>query len=227
MLRVKAPAAPAVAFPPAGRGIVFVGERGQIVDRRTGRVAQRFPGFPAGRVFAACNSACFASSPQLRWLTYLDARSGTFRIRELEGRTGKTVATVTVPRLDAQGVAPDGRIAAAYVDGDRFFARVIDPRSGAVRDLPPGPSSDGCAATTPSFTPDSRLMASVDGCTEVVVWDVDRARIRRAVQLPDRASGSPALLTPDGRYVLVTVLGGAFARVDLASGKTVVRPGAQ
>jgi WD40 repeat protein len=45
--------------------------------------------------------------------------------------------------------------------------------------------------------------------------------------LPDRASGSGALLSPDGRYVLVTVLGGAFVRVDLASGKATVRPGAQ
>jgi WD40 repeat protein len=51
--------------------------------------------------------------------------------------------------------------------------------------------------------------------------------VKRTIELPDRASGSGALLSPDGRYVLLTVLGGAFVRIDLASGKTVVRPGAQ
>jgi WD40 repeat protein len=45
--------------------------------------------------------------------------------------------------------------------------------------------------------------------------------------LPDRASGSGALLSPDGKYVLVAVLGGAFVRVDLASGKTAEIPGAE
>jgi class 3 adenylate cyclase/WD40 repeat protein/energy-coupling factor transporter ATP-binding protein EcfA2 len=226
-LRLQAPAAPAVDFTADGRRLLLVGDRGEAVDRRTGRVVRRFRGFPAASVFAACNSACFAASPQLRWLTYLDPRSATPRIREIDGRSGRLVATVRVPRLDAQGVAPDGRIAAAYVDGDRFFARVIDPRSGRVRDLPPSRSSDGCAATTPSFTPDSRLMASVDGCLNVAVWDVRSGRLRRTILLPDRASGSGALLSPDGRYVLVTVLGGAFVRVDLASGKATVRPGAQ
>src|SRR5207247_2623990 len=136
----------------------------------------------------------------------VDPGPANFRIREVEGRTGRLVATVTVPRLDAQGVAPDGRIVAAYVDGNRFFARVIDPRSGRGRDLPSSVSSDGCAATTPSFTSDSRLMASVDGCTHLVVWDLRSGRVKRTIELPDRASGSGALLSPDGRYVLVTVL---------------------
>jgi class 3 adenylate cyclase/WD40 repeat protein/energy-coupling factor transporter ATP-binding protein EcfA2 len=226
-LRLQAPAAPAVAFTPDGRDLLLVGDQGRIVDGRTGRTVGRFPGFPAASVFATCNSACFAASPQLRWLTYLKPGTAGFRIREIEGRTGRPVATVTVPRLDAQGVAPDGRIVAAYVDGDRFFARVIEPRSGREQDLPSSASSDGCAATTPSFTPDSRLMASVDGCVHVVVWDLRSGRVKRTIKLPDRASGSGALLSPDGRYVLVTVLGGSFARIDLASGKTVVRPGAQ
>jgi WD40 repeat protein len=226
-LRLQAPAAPAIDFTPDGRHLVLVGDHGEIVDRRTGRIVQRFPGFPARSVFHTCNSACFAASPQLRWLTFLDPTSAKFTIRKIEGRTGRLVATVTVPRLDTQGVAPDGRIVAAYVDGDRFFARVIDPRSGRIRDLPPSESSDGCAATTPSFTPDSRLMASVDGCTHVVVWNLQSGRVKRTIELPDRASGSGALLSPDGRYVLLTVLGGAFVRIDLASGKTVVRPGAQ
>jgi class 3 adenylate cyclase/WD40 repeat protein/energy-coupling factor transporter ATP-binding protein EcfA2 len=226
-LRLQAPAAPAVDFTPDGRGLLLVGDQGRIVDRRTGETVERFPGFPASSVFATCNSACFAASPNLRWLTYLRPGKAGFRIHEIEGRTGRPVAAVNVPRLDAQGVAPDGRIVAAYVDGNRFFARVIDPRSGHVRALASSRSSDGCAATTPSFTPDSHLMASVDGCVDVVVWDLRSGRVKRAIQLPDRASGSGALLSPDGRYVLVTVLGGSFVRVDLHSGRTVVRPGAE
>jgi len=217
--RLQAPAAPAVDFTPDGKNLVLVGEDGEIVDRRTGKVLRRFPGFPAGRAFAA--------SPQLRWLTYLDPSSASFRIRELEGRTGRLIATVGVPRLDTQGVAPDGRIVAAYVDDDRFFARVIDPRSGRVRDLPQSVSSDGCAATTPSFTPDSRLMVSVDGCLHVAVWDLRSGRLKRTIVLPDRSNGSGALLSPDGRYVLLMVIGGAFVRVDLASGEAAVRPGGQ
>jgi WD40 repeat protein len=164
-LRLQAPAAPAVDFTHDGRDLVLVGKRGEIVDRRTGQIVHTFPGFPAKSVFNTCNSACFAASPGLRWLTYLDPRSASPRIIEIEGRTGRRVATVTVPRLDAQGVAPDGRIVAAYVDGDRLFARVIEPRSGRVRDLPSGDSSNGCAATTPSFAAAGRLMAIVDGCS--------------------------------------------------------------
>jgi len=226
-LRLQAPPAPAVDFTPDGKRLLLVGDRGRVVDRHTGRTVETFPGFPAASVFATCNSACFAASPQLRWLTYLRPGQAGYRIREVEGRTGRRVASVTVPRLDAQGVAPDGRIAAAWVDGNRFLAQIIDPRSGRTRDLPAGRSSDGCAATTPSFTTDSRLMASVDGCLNVVVWDLRSGRVRRTIDLPDRASGSGALLSPDGRYVLVTVLGGSFVRVELATGKSVVRPGAQ
>jgi class 3 adenylate cyclase/WD40 repeat protein/energy-coupling factor transporter ATP-binding protein EcfA2 len=226
-LRLQAPADPAVDFSADGRNLVLVGNQGEVVDRRSGRIVRTFPGFPAGSVFNTCNSACFAASRQLRWLTYLDPGSASPRIREIEGETGRLVATVTVPRLDAQGVAPDGRIVAAYVDGDRLFARVLEPGSGRARDLPPGISSHGCAATTPSFTPDSRLMAIVDGCIHVVVWDLRSGRVERTVQLPDRASGSGALLSPDGRYVLVAVLGGAFVRIDLASGKITERPGGQ
>jgi WD40 repeat protein len=153
--------------------------------------------------------------------------SASPRIREIEGRTGRLVATVTVPRLDAQGVAPDGRVVAAYVDGDRLFAQVFEPGSGRARDLAPGTSDHGCAAAAPSFTPDSRLMAIVDGCIHVNVWDLRSGRVERTVVLPDRASGSGALLSPDGRYVLVAVLGGAFVRVDLASGQITERPGGQ
>jgi WD40 repeat protein len=88
-------------------------------------------------------------------------------------------------------------------------------------------SSDGCAATTPSFTPDSRLMVSVDGCLHVAVWDLRSGRLKRTIVLPDRSNGSGALLSPDGRYVLVMVIGGAFVRVDLVSSEAVVRPGGQ
>jgi class 3 adenylate cyclase/WD40 repeat protein/energy-coupling factor transporter ATP-binding protein EcfA2 len=226
-LRVQAAAAPAVDFTPDGRDLVLVGDHGELVDGRTGRTLRRFPGFPAGTVFNTCNSACFAASPRLRWLTYLDPTSPSPRIVEIEGRTGRFVAAETVPRLDAQGAAPDGRIVAAYVDGGQLFARVIEPRSGQVRALRPGESSPGCSATTPSFTPDSRLMAIVDGCIHVVVWDLRSGRVMRTIVLPDRASGSGARLSPDGRYVLVTVLGGAFVRVELASGKAVEVPSAE
>lgn len=226
-LHVQAPPDPAIDFTPDGSGVVLVGDHGEIVDRGTGQVVRRFPGFPASNVFNTCNSACFAATPQLGLLTYLEPAAGTSRIREIEGRTGRLVATVTVPRLDAQGVAPDGRIVAAHVDGGRLFARVIDPRSARARDLQPGESSAGCTASTPSFTPDGRLLAVVDGCINVVVWDLRSGRVKRTIVLPDRASGSGARLSPDGRYVLVAVLGGAFVRVDLASGTEVERPGAQ
>lgn len=226
-LRLQAPADPAVGFTPDGADLVVVGDHGEIVDPRTGRVLRSFPGFPAASVFNTCSAACFAASPDLSWLTYVDPASASPRIREVEGRTGRLVASVTIPRLDAQGVAPDGRIVAAYADGGRLFARVIAPSSGRVRDLQPGLSNDGCAATTPSFTPDSRLMAVVDGCLHVVVWDVRSGLVKRTIVLPDHASGPGARLSPDGRYVLVTVEGGAFVRADLASGRTVEVPGAQ
>jgi class 3 adenylate cyclase/WD40 repeat protein/tRNA A-37 threonylcarbamoyl transferase component Bud32/energy-coupling factor transporter ATP-binding protein EcfA2 len=226
-LRLQAPADPALDFTADGRDLVLVGARGEVVNERTGRLVRTFPGFPAASVFNTCNSACFSASRGIRWLSYLDPSSASPRIIELDGRTGRRVAAATVPRLDAQGVAPDGRIVVAYVDGGRMFARVIEPRSGVVRALAPGASSAGCAATTPSFTPDSRLLAVADGCLNVVVWNLRSGRVARTIVLPDRASGSGALLSPDGRYVLVAVLGGAFVRVDLATGKAVEIPGAQ
>jgi WD40 repeat protein len=226
-LRLQAPGASAIDFTPDGTGIALVGDRGLIVDTDTGQTVSRYPGFPATRVYEACSSLCFAASPGLRWLTYLDPAAAGFRIREIEGRTGRRVGTVTVPRLDAQGVAPDGRIVAAYVNGDRFFARIIDPRTGRARNLEPSESSDGCAATAPSFTPDSRLMAVGDGCLNVVVWNLETGKVERAIKLPDRSSGSGAVISPDGRYVLAPVLGGSFVRVDIASGTTEVRPGAE
>jgi WD40 repeat protein len=114
---------------------------------------------------------------------------------------------------------------------------VIDPRTGRVRDLQPGESSVGCAATTPSFTPDSRLMAIVDGCIHVVVWDLRTGKVVRTVLLPDRANASSAPgggttasgahLSPDGRYALVAVEGGGLVREDLSSGSFAERPGTQ
>jgi class 3 adenylate cyclase/WD40 repeat protein/tRNA A-37 threonylcarbamoyl transferase component Bud32 len=223
LLRLQAPADAAVDFTPDGRHLVLLGAKGEIVDQR-GQAVRTFPGFPAGSVFNYCNS-CFAASPQLGWLTYLDPASASPRIIEIQGRTGRRVAAVHVPRLDAQGVAPDGRIFAAYVDGEELFAQIIDPRRGGTRPLPAAPSNPGCAAQTPTFTPDSRLMAIVDGCIHVGIWDLRSGRLVRAVELPDRAIGSGARLSPDGRYVLVVVPGGAFVRVDVASGKAVELPG--
>ena len=226
-LHVQAPPDPAIDFTPDGRDLVLVGSRGELVDRRSGQVVRTFPGFPAANVFNTCNSACFSASPQLGWLTYLDPASATPQIDELDGRTGERVASVTVRRLDAQGVAPDGTIAAAYVSAGQLHAELIDPRTGATRVLAAGQSSAGCAATAPSFSRDGTLMAIGDGCINVDVWDVKTGRVTRTFVLADRSSGSGARLTPDGRYVLAAVLGGAFIRADLATDQIVERPGAQ
>jgi WD40 repeat protein len=225
-LRFEAPDDPALAFTPDGKELVLAGVKGELIDAVSGHVVRGFAGFPAASVLSSCGMACVATSPGLGWLTYLDPTAATPRIVELVGRTGRQAAAVTVPRLDAQGVAPDGRIGTAYVNGDRIGAEIIDPRSRAIRHLATGPSSDGCAATTPSFTPDSRLMAVVDGCIHVVVWDLRSGQIRRAVTLPDRSNRAGAVISPDGRYVLVTVLGGAFLRIDVGSGRVAEVPGA-
>ncbi len=226
-LRFEAPADSALGFTPDGRELALVGARGELVDDRTGQVTRTFPGFPAAGVLATCSTACFSTAGGLRWLTYLDPASATPRVIELDGLTGRRTAAVSFPRLDAQGVAPDGTIGAAYVDGDRMFGEAIDPRTGRVEHLASAASSDGCAATVPVFTPDSRLMAVDDGCINLVVWNLRTGRILRSVVLPDRSNGTGALLSPDGRYVLVTVLGGAFIRVDLRTGQTTEVPGAQ
>ena len=225
-LLVHAPADPAVAFTAGGRDLVLVGDRGEIVGGATGRVLRSFPGFPAGSVFNTCNSACFSASAQLRRLTYLAPDSLTPRIVEVDGDTGRRLASVTVPRLDAQGVAPNGEIVAAYVDDGRLVARLIDPQTGHVRALQAGSSSPGCAATEPAFTPDSRLMAIVDGCIDLDIWNLRTGRVVRTIVLSDRSNGAGAQLTPDGRYALVTVLGGAFVRARIATGASIEIPGA-
>jgi WD40 repeat protein len=225
-LLVHAPPDPAVEFEAGGRDLVLVGERGEIVSRADGRVLRTFPGFPAGSVFNICNSACFSGSPQLRWLTYVDSRAATPRVVELAGQTGRRVGVVTVPRLDAQGVAPNGKIVAAYVDNGRLLASLIDPRTGHRRALQTGASSPGCAATQPAFTPDSRLMAIIDGCIDLDVWNLRTGRIVRTIVLADRSNGAGARLTPDGRYALVTTLGGAFVRARIATGASIEIPGA-
>ncbi|MEO8967057.1 MAG: adenylate/guanylate cyclase domain-containing protein [Solirubrobacteraceae bacterium] len=225
-LRFEAPPEPALGFTPGGRELTLVGSRGEIIDGRSGRLVRTFAGFPAAGVLSGCGRGCLSASPDLSWLTYVDPNSVAPRIIELAGRTGRRVAAVTVARMDAQGVSSNGRIGAAYVDGNRLIAEVIDPRSGVSRRLATGPSSDGCAATTPSFTPDSRLMVVVDGCIHVVVWDLRSGQIRRAAALPERSNGFRAVISPDGRYVLATVLGGAFLRIDVRSGRIAEVPGA-
>lgn len=236
-LRLQAPAESVFGFTPDGRDLVIVGRSGQIVDRLSGQNIDRFPGFPAASVSNLCNFACVAASPNLRRLTYVDPAAATPRVVELDGETGQRVAAVSVARLDAQGVSPDGRIAVAYVDGARLYARIIDPRSGATEVLQAGASSDGCAATTPSFTADGRLMAVLDGCIHVVVWNLQTGRVLRTAVLPDRANASSAAggattasgayLSPDGRYALATLEGGGLVRIDLRTGSSVERPGMQ
>jgi class 3 adenylate cyclase/WD40 repeat protein len=226
-LEFQAPPDPAVDFTPDGRALVLVGARGELVERATGRAVRRFAGFPVASVFNTCNSACFSASPGLGWLTYVDPASATPRIVELAGRTGRRAGAITVPRLDAQGVAPDGRVAVAWVNDGRLFAELGDVRTGTVRRLPTGTSSAGCAAGQPSFSADARLLAVVDSCLHLVVWDVRARRIVRTVALPDRSNGTGGMLSPDGRYVLVSVLGGAFVRVAVGTGRVREVPGAQ
>ncbi len=236
-LRLQAPADSVLGFTPDGRDLVIVGQRAETVDRLSGQSINRFPGFPAVSVSDFCNFACVAASPTLHRLTYVDPAAATPRIVELDGETGRRVAAVSVARLDAQGVAPDGRIAVAYVDGARLYAQIVDPRSGAIRTLQPGTSSNGCAATTPSFTLDGRLMAVLDGCIHVVVWNLQTGQVMRTSVLPDRANASSAAgggttasgayLSPDGRYVLATLEGGGLVRIDLSTGSFAERPGMQ
>ncbi|MGO9788373.1 MAG: WD40 repeat domain-containing protein [Solirubrobacteraceae bacterium] len=71
----------------------------------------------------------------------------------------------------------------------------------------------------------------------LTVWNLATGRIVRTIILPDRSDGpgaesggtaaSPAELTPDGRFALVTVEGGGLVRVDLATGVVDERPGTQ
>jgi WD40 repeat protein len=216
---------------------VLVGARGKLVDARTGAtVGGSFRGFPIASTVNGCYFACFAASPGLRWLTYLDSASASPRIVEFDGRTGHRIAAVNVARLDAQGVAPDARIVAAYVENGRIHAELIDPRTGSVRRLHPGQSRTGCAASAPSFTPDARLMAIDDGCVSLVVWDLRSGRVVRTAVLPDRANasnaptggaviGSGPVLSRDGRYALVSVEGGGLVRLDVATGSITELPG--
>jgi class 3 adenylate cyclase/WD40 repeat protein len=223
-LRLQAPPETTVDFTPQGSDLVLLGSRGEIVDR-AGRVLRSFPGFATGDVFNYCAS-CFSATPWLGRLTYIDPNSKTPRVVEIEGRTGRRLAAVTVPRMEAQGIAPDGRIAAAYVEGSRMQAELIDPQDGAVRRLAPGATESGCIAGTPSFTPDGSLMAIGDGCVHVDVWDLRSGRVLRTITLPEHGSSS-AILTPDGRYVLVPIAVGTFARADLATGTIEEVPGSQ
>ena len=92
----RRPGDPAVDFTPDGRDLVLIGAHGQ--GRRPAHRPRRAPlQKPAGRdSFNSCAAACFAASPRLRWLTYLDTNSRGFTIRELDGRTGRVVASATV-----------------------------------------------------------------------------------------------------------------------------------
>ena len=103
-LRLQAPSDPAVDFTDDGKDLVLVGDRSEIVDRLTGRVVRRFPGFPTQSVFNTCNSACFADSPGLHLLTYLDPASATPRIIEISSRV----------RAPDHGVACGGNCRARY-----------------------------------------------------------------------------------------------------------------
>jgi WD40 repeat protein len=126
--------------------------------------------------------------------------------------------------MESQGVDPDGRIAVAYVEGNKIEAELIDPRGGAPMRLARGATETGCIAGTPSFTPDGTLMAIGDGCVHVDVWDLRSGRALRTIVLPEHGGGA-AILTPGRRYVLVPIAGGTFARADLRSGAVEEVPG--
>ena len=222
-LRLQAPPETTVDFTPEGKDLVLVGSRGEIVNG-AGEVLRSFTGF-AGIHFSYCAS-CFSATPGLGRLTYLDPNSKAPRVIEIEGRTGRRLAAVTVQRMETQGVIPDGGIAAAYVEGDRLEAELIDPQDGAIRRLAPGTTETGCTAGTPSFTPDGSLMVISDGCVHVNVWDLRSGRVLRTIMLPEHGSSS-ALITPDGRYVLVPIAGGTFARADVRSGALEAVSGSQ
>jgi class 3 adenylate cyclase/WD40 repeat protein len=223
-LRMQAPPETSVDFTPSGNDLILLGGRGEIVERG-GRVLRSFPGFAAGSVFNYCAS-CFSATPGFGRLTYLDPNSKAPRVIEIEGRTGRRVAAVTVPRMETQGVTPDGHIAAAYVEGDRMRAELIEPKDGAVTQLAPGATEAGCIAGSPSFTPDGSLMAIGDGCVHVDVWNMRSGRLLRSIVLEEHGSSS-AILTPDGRYVLVPIAVGTFARTDLRNGVIEQAPGSE
>ncbi len=223
-LRLQAPPETTVSFTPEGTDLALVGNTGEVVNR-AGDVLRHFRGF-AGRLFNASCASCFSATPGLGRLSYLDPNSKEPRVIEIEGRTGRRVAAVTVKRLEAQGVAPDGSIAATYVEGDRMEAELIDPRRGTVRQFAPGTTETGCTAGAPSFSSDGSLMAISDGCVHVDVWNVRSGRVVRTITLPEHGSSS-ALLTPDGHYVLVPIAVGTFARADLRSGTVEEAPGSQ
>lgn len=221
-MRVQAPAESTLAFAPGGEDLVLLGQSGEIVDGG-GRVVRRFAGVPAGAIFNYCG-ACSSATPGLGRFTYLAASSGTPSVVELEGRTGRRVGEVAAPRMEAQGVAPNGQVLAAWVESEHVLAEALDPVTGRGRTFAPGPSDVGCIALTPSFSAGGRLVAISDGCRHVDVWEAGNGRLVRALSVPEHATG-PAILTADGRRVLVPVPGGAFERVDVATGAVAEVPG--
>jgi WD40 repeat protein len=220
-LRLQAPPETTLSFAPEGEDLLLFGSRGELINT-SGETVRSFPGV-AG--FTSCAS-CFSATPGLGLLTYLDPNSKEPRVIEIDGRTGRQVAAVTVQRLEAQGVAPDGDIAADYVEDNRLEVELVDPHNGAVRRFAPGVTETGCTSGPPSFNASGSLMAISDGCVRVDVWDVRSGSLIKSIMLPEHGSSS-ALMTPDGRYVLVQIAVGTFARADLRSGAVEEVPGAQ
>jgi WD40 repeat protein len=148
------------------------------------------------------------------------------RIREVAARTGRTAGVFAVPRLDSPGVLSNGQIIDAYVDGTVLRVRIIDRRTGRSRALQPGPAGDGNYAVTPAATPDGRLIAVGDNGYRIDVWNARSGRLIRSTLLPEAAaSGASAVPAPNGRFVLVNVLGGAYVRIDLGTGRSEELPG--
>jgi WD40 repeat protein/energy-coupling factor transporter ATP-binding protein EcfA2 len=226
---LQAPPDPAVGFTANGTRLVLVGQRGEEVDLSTDEPVRTFPGFPADSVFNSCSAACFSASPGMRWLSYVQPGSSPPQISEIDGQSGRRVARIRVSQLNAQSVDSAGQIVTATVTAqNQLSAELIAPRSGRRQALQPAPSSAGCDATAPSFTPDDRLVAIADGCIHIDVWNLRSGRLIHAIELKnEREAGTGALLTPDGRYALVAVLGGGFVRIDLQTGAQVEVPGTE
>lgn len=219
-LRVQAPAEAIMAFSPRGGDLVLLGSSGEVVGS-SGHVLRTFPDLLPSGVLCA---SCFSATPSLRKISYIDPSSKSPTVVEVEGPFGRPLATISVPRMEAQGITPDGRIAADYVEGNRLRVELVDPRTGTAQWLQPGVTEIGCVAGRPSFTPDGSLMVIGDGCVDVNVWNLSSGRVTRTITLPEHGSSS-ALLTPDGRYALVPIAVGTFARADLGSGTIEEAPG--
>ncbi len=225
-VRLQLPHDPIFGYTSDGRDIAAVGERGAIVTLPGGRLVRSYPGFPARSSSGGCNLACVAYSSNLRWLAYLQPNTRRPTIVVENGVTGQRVGTFSVSRFNGDGLAPNGDVATTYTYGQRVFVRLFSPQGRSIRFFRPARSGVGCSPVT-NFSADSRLMVVEDLCHYVAVWDVRSGRLLRETEVMGRLGGTGgANLTPDDRFVVLGLAGGALARIDLRTGQIQERPGA-